>query len=89
MKYNGTVKQNKWADDILRASNLNETQIDNLLRYAGPAMHEQGIMDVTIIIENRHDLAGYADALGKLYNMTPEERHNLAAEACSCLCNRG
>ena len=45
MKFNGSQKQNKWAMNILEENNLTEQQIDNLLRYAGPTMRAQGIMD--------------------------------------------
>ena len=85
MKFNGSAKQNKWAAEILEKAILTEEQIDNLLRYAGPTMHDQGIMDVTIIIENRSKLADYADALGKFYKLTPEEKHAVAEEAAGKL----
>jgi hypothetical protein len=81
MKFNGSAKQNKWAESILQNANLTEDQVDNLLRWAGPTLHDQGIMDVTIVIENRNKLAAYADSLGELYKMSKEERHALAEEA--------
>ena len=68
MKFNGSEKQNKWSADILKKANLTDDQIDNLLRFAGPTMHSQGIMDTTIVIEHRGDeLAAYADQLGRLW----------------------
>jgi len=85
MKFNGTAKQNKWAEEILKTANLTDQQIDNLLRYAGPTMHAQGIMDVAIVIENRLKLADYADALGKFYKLTPDEKHAVAEEAADKL----
>jgi len=81
MKFNGSAKQNKWAAEILEKANLTEIQIDNLLRYNGPEMHDQGIMVARIVIENRDKLAAYADALGKFYKLTPEEKHAVAEEA--------
>lgn len=78
MKFNGSAKQNKWATEILEKANLTEGQVDNLLRYAGPTMHEQGIMDVTIVIENRNKLAAYADSLGKFLKLSKEEKHAVA-----------
>lgn len=87
MKFNGSAKQNKWATEILEAAKLTDVQIDNLLRYAGPTMHAQGIMDVTIIIENRSKLAAYADSLGKFYKLTPEEKHAVAEEAAGAVRN--
>lgn len=85
MKFNGSAKQNKWATEILEAAKLTDVQIDNLLRYAGPTMHAQGIMDVAIIIENRSKLAAYADSLGKFYKLTPEEKHAVAEEAAGAV----
>jgi len=85
MKFNGSAKQNKWAAEILEKTVLTGEQIDNLLRYAGPTMHDQGIMDVRIIIENRSKLAAYADALGKFYKLTPEEKHAVAEAAAGKL----
>lgn len=81
MKFNGSEKQNRWAAQILQDSNLNETQIDNLLRYAGPTMHGQGIMDVTIVIEHRDDLSSYADSLGRFYQLSQVEKKAVAEEA--------
>ena len=92
MKFNGSEKQNKWATDILQNANLTEGQIDNLLRYAGPTMHDQGIMDVTIVIENRHNLAVYADSLGEFLALSANEKHHVAEEAITALrkrCIRG
>jgi len=83
MRFNGSISQNKWAADILANAELTAEQIDNLLCYAGPTMHGQGIMDVTIIIENRHNLAAYADSLGKFYKLSGEERHNVAKNAAA------
>lgn len=81
MKFNGTVKQNRWAVDILNGAELSETQIDNLLRWAGPAMHSKKIMDVTIVIDNRFNLAEYADALGKFYQLSQNEKRTVAKSA--------
>jgi len=83
MKFNGTDKQNKWAEKILTDANLTDEQIDNLLKYAGPTMYKQGIMDVTIIIENRDKLAKYADSLGKFIKLSPEEKHAVAVLVCN------
>jgi len=81
MEFNGSEKQNKWAADILEKANLTEEQMDNLLRWAGPTMHAQRIMDVTIIIENRHKLASYADELGRFYRLSDEEKRSVAQDA--------
>ena len=59
-------------------ANLTDEQTDNLLRYAGPAMYAQGIMDSTIVIENRKDLAAYADGLGRFYRLSKTEKHAVA-----------
>ncbi len=64
---------------------MTEEQIDNLLRYHGPTMHDQGILDVTIVTENRSKLAAYADTLGKFYKLTPKEKHAVAEEAADRL----
>lgn len=81
MKFHGSAKQNKWAADILVAAKLTDVQIDNLLRYAGPTMHAQGIMDAQIVIDNRNNLATYADSLGNFYKLSPEEKHAVAEQA--------
>jgi len=81
IKFNGTDRQNKWANSILLAAKLTETQVDNLLRYAGPTMSEKCIMDVTIIIEHRGNLAAYSDSLGKFYKLSKKEKHAVAMEA--------
>jgi len=65
MKFNGSRKQNQWADKILTAATLTDEQIDNLLLWAGPSMYAQGVMDAIIVIDNRGNLASYADSLGK------------------------
>jgi len=83
MKFNGTAKQNAWASKIFESANLSPTQIDNLLRWAGPTLHAQGIMDATIVIENRTSLARYADSLGALYEMDADEKHSVAVEAAN------
>ena len=82
MKFNGSAKQNAWATKILEAAKLTDEQTDNLLRYAGPTLYAQGIMDVTIVIENRDKLAAYADSLGKFLKLSAEEKHAVAEEAC-------
>jgi len=81
MKFNGSEKQNKWAVDIIKKSELSDRQIDGLLRWAGPTMYRNKIMDVTIIIENRDNLADYADGLGRFLKLTNEEKHTVAVEA--------
>ena len=81
IEFNGSEKQNKFAEDILSRANLTEEQIDNLLRYAGPTMYKQGIVDVTIIIENRWNLAAYADSLGRFCRLSADEKHAVAVEA--------
>ena len=88
IKFNGLEKQNKWATAILQNANLTDEQIDNLLRYAGPTMHGQGIMDVIIVIENRHNLAVYADSLGEFYNLSNEDKHAVAEDAVGILRKR-
>jgi hypothetical protein len=85
MKFNGSAKQNKWAESILQNANLTEEQVDNLLRWAGPTMHAQGIMDVTIVIENRDNLAAYADSLGSFYKLSKEEKHAVAEDAAGMI----
>ena len=81
MKFNGSKKQNKWAAEILDSANLTEEQIDNLRRYAGPTLYKQGVVDVTIIIDNRQNLAAYADALGSFFRLSADEKHSVAVEA--------
>jgi hypothetical protein len=88
MRFNGSEKQNKWAEKIISSAKLNEKQVDNLLRFAGPTMHEKGIMDVTIVIENRWNLSAYADSLGRFYNLSSEEKHNVAENAANLLKDR-
>lgn len=83
MTFNGTVQQNQWAEKILKNNTLTDIQIDNLLKYAGPTMYAQKIMDVTIIIEHRKNLAAYADALGIHYGMTEEEKQSAAENAAN------
>lgn len=85
MKFNGTPKQNRWAGEIVAAAKLTDEQIDALLWYAGPTMHDAGICDVTIVIENRHNLARYADSLASMRSMTPSQRHTLAEDACNAV----
>lgn len=87
MKFNGSAKQQKWATEILNNANLTDEQVDNLLRWAGPTMHAQGIMDVTIVIENRNNLAVYADSLGSFYKLAKEEKHAVAEEAAGMVRN--
>ena len=81
MKFNGSEKQNKWADGILQNAKLTDEQIDNLLQWAGPTMRKQGIMDAGIVINNRSNLAVYADSLGKFYTLSADEKHAVAMEA--------
>jgi len=88
MKFNGSEKQNKWAEKIIESANLTDEQIDNLLRYAGPTMHTQGIMDVAIIIDHRHILPAYADSLGNFYKLSDEGKRDLANEAADALRHR-
>jgi len=88
MKMNGSEKQIKWATDILREKNLTNEQIDNLLRYAGPTMYSQGIMYAPIIIDNRRNLAVYADSLGEFYKLSDKEKHEVAENAAAALRQR-
>ena len=81
MKFDGSTKQNKWAADILQNAVLTDEQIDNLLRWAGPTKHAQGIMNAQLIIDHRSSLADYADALGRFYKLSSEEKHAVAEEA--------
>jgi hypothetical protein len=83
MTFNGSPKQNKWAAEILKSAALTDEQIDNLLRWGGPTMYKAGVMDVTIIIDNRSRLTAYADALGKHYQKTAEEKQAVANEAAN------
>jgi hypothetical protein len=85
MRYNGTEKQNRWAEKILTSANLSQTQIENLLKYAGPKMNSDGIMDVRIVIDNRSDIAAYADALGEFYKLTHSEKKDVAYEAAEMI----
>jgi hypothetical protein len=82
MKFNGTEKQNKWAEKILTEANLTDEQIDNLLKWAGPTLYSQGIMDAIIVINNRRNLSAYADSLGKFLKLSQAEKHAVAEEAC-------
>lgn len=82
MKFNGTEKQNKWAEKILTEANLTDEQIDNLLKWAGPTLYSQGIMDAIIVIDNRRNLSAYADSLGKFLKLSQAEKHAVAEEAC-------
>jgi len=88
IKMNGSEKQNRWAEQLIKNANLTDRQIDNLLRYAGPTMHDQGIMDVTIIIDNRNNLTAYADSLGEFYNLSADEKHRVAEEAVGAVRKR-
>ena len=88
MEFNGSEKQNKWASKILESANLTNAQVDNLLRWAGPTMHKQGIMDVTIVIEHRANLAEYADSLGQFYKLSADEKHTVAVNAADMLKKR-
>jgi len=83
IKFNGTPKQAKWAASILDAANLSEEQVDNLLWWAGLTMCGQHIMDAELVIDNRHNLAWFADAMGVIRKMTPDQRRQLAAEAAA------
>ena len=82
MNFNGTEKQNKWADKILTDAKLTDEQIDNLLKWAGPTLYAKKIMDAIIVIDNRQNLAAYADSLGKFLTLSPGEKHAVAEEAC-------
>jgi len=73
--FNGSPRQNKWAAEIISNAALTDAQVDNLLRYAGPTMHAQRIMDVDIVIYNRKRLAAYADSLGKFLQLSAREKH--------------
>jgi hypothetical protein len=85
MKFNGSKKQNAWAEKILAGASLSDEQIDNLLKWAGPTMYAQGIMDATIVIDNRHNLAVYADSLGRFYALSDEGKHNVAIDAVNAV----
>jgi hypothetical protein len=88
MKFNGTPKQNKWAEEILNSAKLSDEQIDNLLRWGGPRLHAAEIMDAIIVIENRDRLGDYATALGIFYQKTPEGKRVLAKEAVEAIQDR-
>ena len=85
MKFCGTEKQNKMAGQILDEAHLTEEQIDNLLRWAGPTLCAQKIMYPIIVIDNRRNLAGYADSLGKFLKLSPAEKHAVAESACGAV----
>ena len=85
MEFYGTQKQKKWAEEILQNANLTDKQLDNLLRWAGPKMYDQGIMYAPIIIDNRHNLSEYSSALGSFYAMTENEKKDIAQEAANTL----
>lgn len=85
IKFNGSEKQKIWASNIIESTKLTNCQVDNLLRYAGPKMYTQGIMDATIIIENRRNLAEYADGLGKFYQLSTEEKHAVAKKTVDAI----
>jgi len=85
MKFNGSKKQNEWAAKILAAANLNEKQVDALLRWAGPTLHAQGVMDAGIVIDNRQNLAKYADSLEKFYKLTPDGKRDVAENAAAAV----
>ena len=88
MRFNGTPKQNAWAEKIVKNAGLTDVQADALLWYAGPTMHQQGVCDVRIVLDNRERLAAYADSLIRMRAMTPAERHTLAEEACTAVRGR-
>lgn len=81
IQFNGAAKQNAWAEGILTEAQLTKEQIENLLRWGGPTLFARQCMDVTMIIENRHALAVYADVLGKFYTRTANEKHQVAQSA--------
>jgi len=83
MKWNGTTKQAIWAEKILANAKLTSDQVDALLWYAGPTLHEAGVMDVTIVIDNRNQLAKYADSLIKLRSMPQAKRSRVAQAAAN------
>jgi len=85
MKFNGTPRQNKWAQAIIEAQNLSDGQIDNLLRYAGPTMYVQRIMDVSVVIDHRQNLGAYADSLGDFLSLSPAEKHAVAIAAADAV----
>ena len=85
MKFNGTEKQNLCAGQILEEAHLTAEQTDNLLRWAGPTLYAQGVMDAIIVIDNRRNLAAYADSLGKFLKLSAEEKHAVAAAACGAV----
>ena len=85
MKFNGTKKQNEWAAKILTAANLTDDQVDNLLRWAGPTLHRQGIMDAGVVIDNKDDLGRYADSLGEFYKKSPEQKRAVAQAAADAV----
>ena len=85
MRFNGTPKQNAFAEKIVKNAELTDVQADALLWYAGPTMRSQGICNVRIVIENRERLASYADSLIRMRAMSPDERHALAEEACNAV----
>jgi hypothetical protein len=87
MEFNGSAKQNKWAAEILQNANLTDEQVDNLLRWAGPTLHDRGIMVASIVIENRHNLANYSDSLGKFYKLTLEGKRAVAQEVADMVRN--
>ena len=87
MKLKGSEKQIAWANKILAGANLTTMQTDNLLRWGGPTMAAAGICDAVVVIEHRHNLAEYADALGEFYKLSAEGKRTVAQQA-ACLISR-
>ena len=80
-QFNGSVKQQSWAADIGERAGLTPDQEYGLLWWGGPTARDAGICDAQIVIDNRHDLARYADSLIAVSKMTAEERRELAEDA--------
>ena len=84
-QFSGSQKQQKWAADIIAHANLTDAQIAGLLWWGGPTKREAGICDAVIVIENRRNLARYADSLIAVSRMTAEEKRDLAEDACNAV----
>ena len=88
MKFNGSEKQNKWAAEILGNAHLTDVQTDSLLRWVGPTLYAQEIMDVKIVIDNRNNLPAYADDLGRFYKLSSADKKKVALNACDAVFDR-
>ena len=85
MKFYGSEKQIKWANEIMSKTDLSEQQIDALMRVSGPTKYAQKLMSARLVIEQRFNLPGYANTMIEFLKLTPAEKHEVAVEACRAL----